>query len=161
MAGGFRKGRQSRIHNVRTGFHSFQQGHGSHAAGAVGVDVHRNADFFFQSIHQRSAGIRCQEAGHIFDADGVSPHFHQFLGQLQIVAVFMVRADGIHQGALGMGAGSFGGLHGRFQVPGIVESIEDTDDVDTVVHAPFYEFRHHIICIVVVAQDVLATEQHL
>ena len=54
-----------------------------------------------------------------------------------------------------------GGLDGLFQVPHIVQRVENADDVDAVFNGLAAEGVHHVIGIVLVAQNVLATEQHL
>ena len=74
-------------------------------------------------------------------------------------------------GALGVGdaAGSHGTLGavllGCFQsgldVAEIVQSVEDTQHIDAVLDGQLHELLHHIIVIVLVAQQVLAAEQHL
>ena len=54
-----------------------------------------------------------------------------------------------------------GELDGGFQVAHIVQRIENTDDIDAVFNGLAAELLHHVVGIVLVAQDVLAPEQHL
>ena len=70
-------------------------------------------------------------------------------------------ADGVAHGHLRSAAVLLGGLHGGFHVADIVQRVEAADDVDAVFDALFDEELHHIVSIVLVAQQVLATQQHL
>ncbi len=54
-----------------------------------------------------------------------------------------------------------GGLHGRFQIARIVERVEDTDDIDAVFNGLSHEGIHHVVRIMLIAQDVLPAQQHL
>lgn len=60
-----------------------------------------------------------------------------------------------------MGTGFLDGLHGAFQVPCIIKGIKNADNINAVCHASFNEFRNDIVCIVVIAQEVLTAKQHL
>ena len=74
-------------------------------------------------------------------------------------------------GALGVGdaAGGhgalvgvlLGGLQGGLDVAEGVEGVEDADHVDAVLDGQLHELLHHVIVVVLVAQQVLAPEQHL
>ena len=69
-------------------------------------------------------------------------------------------------GGVGDGAGSVSALldglvNGHLQIAHVVERIENTDDVDAVFHGMLHELAHHIIGIVLVAQNVLAAQEHL
>ena len=48
-----------------------------------------------------------------------------------------------------------------FHVAGVVERVEDADDIDAVADRALDELFHHVVRIVLVAQDVLAAQQHL
>ncbi len=52
-------------------------------------------------------------------------------------------------------------VDGNLQVAGIVQSVENTDDVDAVFHGVLHELAHHIVGVVLVAQDILASQEHL
>ncbi len=125
------------------------------------MDIDGDADFLLQRADQMVSGIRSEQARHIFDADGIRSHVHQLMGQMQIIGIFVIRADRIDERALRMSAGSLRGLHGTFDVADIIESVEDTDDIDAVGDTALDEFRDHIIGIVVVAEDILPAEEHL
>ena len=60
-----------------------------------------------------------------------------------------------------MGAGLDGLVHRHFDVPQVVEGVEDADDVNAVFHALAHESPDDVIGIVLVSQQVLAAQQHL
>ena len=73
----------------------------------------------------------------------------------------MHRAQGVADAALHMSAFLVGRLDGSLQVAGVVQSIEDADDVDAVGNRLLYKVLHSVICVGTVAQHILAAEQHL
>ena len=52
-------------------------------------------------------------------------------------------------------------INGHFQVAHVVEGVENTDDIDTVLHGVLDKLTYYIVGIVLIAQDVLAAQQHL
>ena len=54
-----------------------------------------------------------------------------------------------------------GSLNGSLQVADVVEAVKNTDNINPVCDRLLNEVLYHIICIVVVAQDILSAEQHL
>ena len=69
--------------------------------------------------------------------------------------------DGVAEGSLHHAAVFLGGFDGLFQVPHVVQRVENPDDVDAVFNGLAAEGVHHIVGVVLVAQDVLAPEEHL
>ena len=68
---------------------------------------------------------------------------------------------GIAEGGLHLSAVFLGRLNSLFQIADVVESVEDADDVDAVFDGLGAEGVHHVVGVVLIAQDVLAPEQHL
>ena len=101
------------------------------------------------------------DAGHVLDADGGSAHGLQLVDHFHVLLVGVHGRGGVGQGAGSDGAGLDGGLHGDLQVVGVVQGVEDTDDVDAVLHSLLDEHLHEVIGVVGVAQDVLAPQEHL
>ena len=54
-----------------------------------------------------------------------------------------------------------GCLYSGLQVAQIVQAVENTDDINTVGNGLLYEIFYYIVCIMIVSQDILSTEQHL
>ena len=161
MAGAQAQGAHGGIDDVGTCLDALQDGHGSQTCGVVAVDVNRDADGLLQLLHQIVAGIGGQQTGHILDADGVCAHLLQGLGVGCKVLVVVHRAQGIADAALHMSAFLVGCLDGSLQVAGIVQCVEDADDINAVCHGLLHKILHGIICVGAVAQHVLAAEQHL
>ena len=55
----------------------------------------------------------------------------------------------------------FRGLDRAFEVTDVVQSIEDTDDVDAVFDGFLDEFLDDVIGVMTITEDVLASEKHL
>ena len=70
-------------------------------------------------------------------------------------------AQGIADAALNMCAFLVGRLDGGLQVAGVVQCVEDADDVDAVCNGLLHEVLDGVVSIGAVAQHVLAAEQHL
>ena len=114
-----------------------------------------------EPLHQGIGVIGQQQVGHILDADVICAHLDQFLGQLDEIVLVVHRADGVADGRLADAAVLLGELDGGFQVAHIVQRIENTDDIDAVFNGLAAELLHHVVSIMLIAQDVLAPEQHL
>ena len=161
MAGAAAQGAHGGIHDGRACLDALQQGHGSQACGVVAVDVHRDAQLFLELRDQVIAGIGSQQTSHILDADGVCTHVLEGLGVLDIILVVVHGAQGVADAALNMSTFLIGCLDGSLQVAGIVQRVENTDDIDAVGNGLLDEVLDGVICIGAVAQHVLAAEQHL
>ena len=101
------------------------------------------------------------DTGHILDADGGSAHFLQFLHHFHVLLLGVDGRGGVGQGAGGDGTGLYGGFHGDLQVVRIVEGVEDTDDVNAVLHGLLHEKLDKVIGVVGVTQNILTPQQHL
>ena len=101
------------------------------------------------------------DTSHILDTDGGSAHFLQLLDHFHVLCVGVDRGGGVGDGTGSDGAGLDGGFHSDLQVVDVVQSVEDTDDIDAVLNSLSYEQLDEIIGVVGVAQNVLTTQQHL
>ena len=161
MAGAAAQGAHGGIHDVRACLDALQQGHGSQTGGVVAVDVHRDGQGVFQLLDQLIAGVGGQQTGHILDADGVCAHLLEGLGVLDVVLVVVDGAEGVADAALNVCALVVGGLDGSLQVAGVVQCVEDADDVDAVCDGLLDEVLDGVVRVGAVAQHILAAEQHL
>ncbi len=155
------KGAEGGVHDVHAGIGGHQQRHIAGAGGVVGVQVDGHADGLLQRLNQGVGLHGQQQVGHVLDADGVGAHLLQLAGQLDEVRLVMDGGDGVAQGRLHLAAVLLGGADGRLQIAHVVEGVEDADDVDAVFHALAAEGVHHVVGVVLVAQDVLAAVEHL
>ena len=106
-------------------------------------------------------------AGHILEADGLEAHLDQLLAHLHVLLHGVHRALGVGDAAGGddvaivlLGVGLHG-LQGGLDVAEVVEGVKDANDVDAVLDGQLYKLLHHVVVVVLVAQQVLAPEQHL
>ena len=161
LGGAVGKGGEGGVHDVHPRHGGHEVHHVAGACGVVGVEVDGDGDRLLQPLDEGVGVHGQQEVGHVLDADGAGTHFLQRLGQLYEVVLVVDGGDGVAHGGLHLAAVLPGGLDGLFQIPHIVQRVENADDVDAVFNGLAAESVHHIVGIVLVAQDVLATEQHL
>ncbi|CAN4041366.1 DUF1835 domain-containing protein, partial [Dysosmobacter welbionis] len=161
LGGTIGQGAQSRVHNVHPGVGRHEIHHVAGTGGVVGVQVDGDGHRFLQPLDQGVGVHGQQEVGHVLDADHVGSHLLQLPGKLHEVFLAVDGGDGVAEGGLHHAAVLLGGLDGLLQVPHVVEGVEDPDDVDAVFNALAAEGVHHVIGVVLVAQDVLAPEEHL
>ena len=121
----------------------------------------RDVDLGLDRLDQFVGVVGRQQAGHVLDADGIGPHAGELFRHLDKVGVVMNRADGVADRGLGDLAGLLDRVHRGPHVAGIVEGVEDAEDIDAVGRGPFDEGLEHVIGIVAVAKDVLTPQQHL
>ena len=161
MRGAQREGAHGGINDICASLDALQNGHGSKTCGVMAVDIHGDLDGLFQLLDQVIAGVGLQQTGHILDADRVGTHLFQSLGVVGEVLVVMYRAQGVADAGLNVSAFLVGGLDGGLQVARIVQSVENTNDVNAVGDRLLDEVLDGVIGVGTVAQHILATEQHL
>ena len=161
LAGAAGEAREGCVDHVGPGLHALEQGHIGKARGAVGVDDHRDIQAVLDGGDQVVALLRRHDAGHVLDADGLEAHLLHLAADLHILFQRVDGAGGVADGAGGDGPPLHRFLHGHLQVPQIIEGVEDADHVDAVGDAALHELAHHVVGIVLVAQQVLAPQEHL
>ena len=114
-----------------------------------------------QLLHQGISVVGQQQVGHVLDADVVSAHLFQLQSQFNEVFFGVNGADGVRQSNFADAAVLLGGLDAGFQVTGIVQGVEDADNVDAVLDGQTNELIYDVVSVVTIAQDVLAAEEHL
>ncbi|VUS91579.1 hypothetical protein SB6408_05731 [Klebsiella spallanzanii] len=77
--GGAHRGNR-RVDAVNARLDSFQQGHLRHPGGGVTVQVQAHVVAFFDFAHQLKGGHRGEDAGHVFNRDGIDAGFQQLFG---------------------------------------------------------------------------------
>ena len=127
----------------------------------MGVDDDGNLDLLLEGGNKVEGLLGAHDAGHILDADGLNAQRLDLLGQLDIAFKIVDGADGIADAAGGDGTALEGLIDGYFDIADIIEGIEDTDDINAIFHRFADEHTHHIIGIMLIAQQVLAAQQHL
>ena len=131
----------------------------------MGVQDERHvADGVLHALDQVLSLVGAHGAGHVLEADGVKAHFLEKLAHLDILPHRMDRALGVADAAGcdgALGGVLFRGLEGGFDVAEVVEGVKDADDVDAVFDAQLDKLLHHVVVVVLVAQQVLAAQKHL
>ena len=161
LGGAVGQGAEGGVHDVHAGVGGHEVDHVAGAGGVVGVEVDGHVHALLQPLDQGVGVHGQQQVGHVLDAQGVGAHLLQLLGQLHEVVLVVDGGDGVGEGGLHDAAVLLGGLDGLLQVPHVVEGVEDADDVDAVLNGLAAEGVHHVVGVVLVAQDVLAPEEHL
>lgn len=125
------------------------------------MDEHRQRLFSFERLDQLAGGEWGQQAGHVLDRDRVAAHGFHLLGLGDEGVDGVHGAGGVGDGALGVLAGSLDRFDGHTQVTHVVHGVEDTEHVNTIDRGLGDEGLDHVVAVVAVAQQVLATQQHL
>ena len=161
MAGAAGKGRTAGVEMTAARLHRLQMALRSQPRRGVGVQVYRHFDGIQQCGDQLGSGVGREQPGHVLDGDGVGAHRHQPAGVLDVHLQVMHRTHGVADRALGVLAGGLDRRHGGLQVAQVVERIEHPEDIDAARRGARHEGLHHVIGVVAVADQVLATQQHL
>ena len=127
----------------------------------MGVQLDRQLRGRLQRADQAVRLIGNQQACHILDADGIGSHALDLFCDVHPVVQRVGVAQRIGQGYLRVSAFLVAGLHRAFQVAQIVQAVKDTDDIDSVCDGLLYEVFHHIVRVMAVSQNILASEKHL
>ena len=149
------------IHDVHAGHRRHEIDHVARAAGVVGVQVDGNADGLLQALDEGVGVHRQQEVRHVLDAQGVRAHLLQLAAELDKIVLVVDGRNGIGKSRLDLSTVFLGGLDGLLQIAHVVERVENADDVDSVFNALGAELVHHVVGIVLVAENVLTAEEHL
>ena len=161
MTIGHAHGGNGSIHVIDTSFRSFDGGGGRHTGGCVALHVDGDIQLFLQAADQIIGHVRLENTGHVLDRDGVCAHVGDFFRQIYPHIDGVHRAGGVSNRALGMLAGLANGLDRTIHVAGIVHGIKNTEHVYAVLGGTLTETVNHIIRIVTIAQQILATQKHL
>jgi hypothetical protein len=127
----------------------------------VGVHLDGHLHLADQGRDEFLGGDRREDAGHVLDDQRVDAHVRLFLGDLDEFFDRVHRADRVAEGALGVAAVFFHRLQGDAQVAGVVEGVEGAEDVHAVVAGHADEAFDEVVRVVLVAEHVLAAQQHL
>ena len=125
------------------------------------VYVYRELGRRLERLYEVIRLIRCQEAGHVLDADGIRAHILNALRQADPVLKRICVAKCVRKSNLCLCTFFFARIDRCLQVTKVIQTVKNTEDVDTVCHRLLHEVLNDIVRIVVVTQNILATEQHL
>ena len=127
----------------------------------MGVELNRDLDRLLESLDQLISVIRLKKSRHVLDADRVCAHLLELLCVVRKVLGGINRTGRIADRRLNMTVFLLGSVYSGLEVAGIVERVEDTDNVDTVCNRLLDEILDDVVGIVTVAEDILSAEEHL
>ena len=167
LAGHARHRRERAVDGVDAGLDRRQIGRELAAGRVVRVQVHRNVELAAQPRHERARGGRAQQARHVLDREHVHTGFDELLGEAQVVVERVALLAGVGEiarvtdGSLRDGAGFERRGDGDPHRLGVVERIEDAEDVDPRIDRLGDERTHERVGVGLVAEQVAAAQQHL
>ena len=126
-----------------------------------GYEADRDAYGFLQRSYQLGCVIRKQKACHILDTDGICTHILDSLCHILPVIQCISVAQRVGKRYLRMSFFLICSLNGCLQIAQIVQTVKDTDNINTVCDGFLYEIFYYVVCIRTVTKNVLSTEQHL
>ena len=103
-----------------------------------------------QSLYQSGSLIRNQQTSHILDTQGISTHLLDLTSGLFPVIQSISIAQSIRQSDLCMTLFLVSCLYSSLQVTQVIETVKNTDDVDTVSDGLLNEVLYYVIGLVVV-----------
>ena len=151
---------RSRVDNRGACFGTLDKARRGHAANIVTMQMDRHVNSSTQSIHKLLGAIRREQAGHILDADGVRTELGKLTGIVDIGIKGMDRAGRVRNGRLKMRTAGFYGTGAIAHVIDIVQSVEDTEDIDAVLVRTGNEAVDNIGGIMAIANEVLTAHEH-
>ena len=116
--------------------------HLSHAAGAVGVQVHREVDLLFYGPDEVIGILGGDQAAHIFDANGVAAKLCQLDGELGKLLIAVHGADGVAYSGLDMLVHLLGSLDRSLHISYIIDRIENPENIDPVLGCSLHKSVH-------------------
>ena len=116
---------------------------------------------FLDGPDQLRAVHGAQEARHVLDGDGVRPHLRHPLSHLREGLQGVNWGQGVGDAELEVRPLLLHLVRRRLHVAQVVQRVEDADDVDAVAHGALDELPRHVVRVVTVAHQVLATQEHL
>ncbi len=130
------------------------------------MQLDRKLCIFFHGLDQLGSLIRHQQTCHILDTDGICTHLLNFFGSACPIFQRIGITQRIGQCNLSMASAfllfhSVGGVYGLLQVAQIIQTVKNTDNIDTVCNGLLHKGIYNVICVRSVAQNILTAEQHL
>ena len=130
------------------------------------MQVDRNAYRRLQRLDEVVGIVGGDQAGHVLDADRVGAHIDKLFGLADVVVEVIYLAaearlgQGVAHTALEVLAALLDLAHHRFKIAVVVQRVESTEDIDSVLRRTIDEGSRHVVGIVAVTNEVLCAQQH-
>ena len=154
-------GRDRRIHVVDTSFYTFKDGRRRQARGGVTLHVYRNIAGLFQARNQFKPIVGPEQTCHVLDRDRVGTHVLDLFTQGHPGIDVVHGTDRVGNRALCVFAHCGHRLERNLDVAHIVHGVEYPEHIDPVGRRAFDKALDHIVGIVAIAKNVLASKKHL
>ncbi len=105
--------------------------------------------------------VRKKKTCHILDADGIGTHLFNSFGNVNPVIQCIGITQCVGKSHLCMAAFLVGCLYSGLKVSQIVNTVENTNDINTIRNRLLHKVFYNIIRIRCIAQNVLSSEKHL
>ena len=150
----------SRVDNRGSGLGALDKARGSHTANVVAMQMDGHINGGAKSVHELLGAIRREKTRHIFDADGVGTELRKLASIVHIGIKRMYRACRIRDSGLEMCSASFHGTGAISHVVDVVQGIENTKDINTVLVRTGNKTVDDIRRIMAIANEVLTAHKH-
>jgi hypothetical protein len=117
----------------------------------VGVDVDRKVGILLaDGANKKSSSLRLEDTSHILDTQDMSSQRHDLVDQAKVVlkVVFLVGVEHISRvtdSSLNDTTSSLDGLDTNLELVNVIQSVKDTENVDTVLLGLFAEVVNGIV----------------
>ena len=130
------------------------------------MQLNRKLCILLHGLDQFGSLVRHQQACHILDTDGIRSHLLNLLGRRCPVLQGIGISQGVGQRDLRMSPALLllhpvGGIDRFLQVAQVIQTVKNTDNVNTVGDGLLNEGIHHVVRIRSVSQNILSAEKHL
>jgi hypothetical protein len=140
------------VHDVGTSSSGGEHARSSNTGGVVGVDVDRQVRVLLaDSSDENGRSLRLEKTGHVLDAEHVDALVHELVDKLQVVlegVLGLVRVRdvaGVADDGLADTARLLRSIDTELQVLDVVERVEDTEDVETVLDSLLGEVVDRVV----------------
>ena len=132
----------------------------------MGVELDGKFGAALHGLDELGSLVRHQQTCHVLDTDGVRTHLLDSLSRLSPVLQRIGVTQGVGQCHLRMAPAFLllhpvGGIYSLLQIAQVVETVKDTDNVNSVGDGLLDKSVHHVVRIGPVAQNILTAEKHL
>ena len=125
------------------------------------MQIDGDLDSIFKSAYKFCRLIRKKQSCHILDADRIRAHLFDLFCDVCPVFQGISVSQSIGKRYLRMGFFLISRLYGCLQVAHIVQTVENTDNINSVCDRLLNKIFYHVVGIRTVSEDILSAEKHL